>query len=78
VLVFVDLHNLLRGPWFRYAVFKSYEARCEGRVLTGSEALRVIEDLLRGGDPHQVRALYARHSGYIDMRRVSNDDPASR
>jgi hypothetical protein len=74
VHVFVELHNLLIGRWFRYAVLKGYEPRCEGRVLTGSEALRVIEDLLRDRAPHQVRDLYARHSGYIDMRRVSNDE----
>jgi hypothetical protein len=57
----VDLHRLLQGRWSRYVVYKGYETpRCEGRVMSGYEAQRVVEGLLSERDAHQVRALYGR------------------
>jgi hypothetical protein len=72
--MFFGRHEL-RGSWSRYVVCRSYEAtKYNGRVLSGSEAVSAIAELLRDLTQQQVRALYAELTNSFDLTRVSNDE----
>jgi hypothetical protein len=72
--MFLDRH-VLRGRWWRYVVCRSYQAsQCDGRVLSGFEAVSVIVELLHGRNESQVRVLYADLTNSFNISRVSNDE----